>query len=173
MLDLSQRMVERLRFPGEFGGWTADRRDDFKHSYRYDVSDVLLCCCEVTGWKPVLDALARKLQTDLQGWQATLAASSGRPGVDAGSLPGWEGVEAGLYSIRAIARYVPDDEATVLPSLFALLPQLPPHTELRATSFRLIGRYHQWMARHPDAAGPCFEFVVTRGLLPRPDAGRE
>ena len=53
MIDLARRMLERLKFPDEFDRWTSDKRDDFKHTYRYDVADVLLCCCEVANWQPV------------------------------------------------------------------------------------------------------------------------
>ena len=73
-----------------------------------------------------------------------------------------------MYAIRAIARYVPEDEGNVLPALFGLLAALPrQHVELLSTSFRLIGRYHRWLAAHPAAVGPLFEFVVQNGIQPR------
>ena len=61
----------------------------------------------------------------------------------------------------------------MLPPLFALVHQLPPHLEIRSTSFRLIGRYSKWMGAHPDVLAPCLEFVIQNGLMPRPGAARE
>lgn len=171
MVDLSRRMTERLRFPDDFDRWTADKRDGFKFTYRYDVADVLLCCCDVADWREVLMGMAAKLQEELGRWQAAAARASSAAA--AATAPGWQGVEAAMYGIRAIARYVSDDEGSVLPPLFALLPQLPPNVEVRSTSFRLIGRYTRWLARHPDVATASMAFVVQNGLLPRPDAGRE
>lgn len=173
MLELARQMISRLRFPPDFAGWTEDRRDDFKHTYRYDVADVLLVCCEVAGWRDVLLMMAARLQEELGVWTAAIARAGAAGAAAPGSVAGWEGVEAAMYAIRAIARYVPYDEDTVLRSLFHLVHQLPPHIELRATSFRLIGRYAGWMSAHPDMAAHCLSFVVTHGLLGRPDDTRE
>ena len=77
-------------------------------------------------------------------WCAAAAASGNASGAEA---PGWEGVEATLYAIRSLSRDVPHDEAHLMPRVFDLLPRLPPHTELRATSFRIMGYFGDWLAR--------------------------
>lgn len=173
MVELSKSMTERLRFPDDYDRWTSDKRDGFKYNYRYDVADVLLCCCDIAQWNDVLLGMASKLQEELGKWQASAAAVRAANPASVATVPGWEGVEACMYGIRAIARYVPEDEGTVLPPLFSLLPQLPPNVEVRSTSFRLIGRYTRWLSRHPEVAATSLSFVVQNGLLPRPGAGRE
>ena len=154
----------------------------------------------MSGGLPVLHVLAAQLQERLAAWTAAAASSTsassgsaaiapspsrlGRPSsssssstaaeAEAAGVGSWQSVEAAMYAIRAIARYVPEDESGVLPSLFGLLAALPrTHVELLSTSFRLVGRYHRWLAAHPAAVSPAFEFVVTNGVLPRPQAGRE
>lgn len=177
LLQLSVSMADRLRFPPDYARWTADRRDAFKHSFRYDVMDVLLACAEVAGSQAVLHALANKLQADLAKWSAAAASTN---------TATWTAVEAALYAIRAIARHVADDESAVLPPLFNLLIHSLPIAgasmdavrgggadgamELACTAFRLVGRYHRWLAAHPSVLRPALEFVVRNGLQQSPGA---
>ena len=62
-------------------------------------------------------------------------------------------MEAALYAVRSVARHAPPGEAAVLPGVFQLLlgRTLPLRSspELRATAFRLIGRYARWLAGQP------------------------
>jgi hypothetical protein len=75
-----------------------------------------------------------------------------------------------MYAIRSIARCIPNDENVIFPTLFPMLPQLPPLTEIRATSFRLIGRMTMWLTRRPEYLIPCLDFVIEQGLMPAPGA---
>lgn len=161
MLEVAKTFLNRLRFPDPetWHDTPRDLQDDFRHGYRYDCADVLQCCTEVAGYEPMLSMLAAKLREELD-----LYASSGKAAAASAGGTGWEGVEACLYSIRSIAHFVPQSELTYLPGVFTLLPQLPPHPELRATCFRVVGRYARWLGDHEASVPGVLDFVVAGGL---------
>jgi hypothetical protein len=166
--EVAPVMLRRLRFPPkeDWDDLPADKQDDFRHQYRYDCQDVLLFVSDVVGYKSVLTTLATALRAELQAW---VAKCGGVPPTGQ-STEGWEGVEAALYAIRSIARFVPNSEAEILPGVFQLLPQLPFHPELRATAHRILGRYSSWLRNHPDAVPGVLDFMLTGSLYPSAQA---
>lgn len=83
---------------------------------RYDISDVYLGLCKVIGSSAVLEILAARLDKQLRIFRETNGNGStdGETGLYVGT---WQGVEATMYAIKSIGRYVPPDEARVLPVL--------------------------------------------------------
>lgn len=62
----------------------------------------------------------------------------------------WYGLEAVIFAIKSISRYIPNDENTVLPFLMDLINHLPKNVpRLRHTINVTIGRYASWLGTHP------------------------
>jgi hypothetical protein len=172
LLALVPAWVARLAFPpnAAWGGWTADRVESFKHDFRYDCADALLLAATVAGGEATLRALGATLQGELTKWEAA-GPGAREPGAD-----GWQGVEASLYAVRSVARCVPPTEAAVLPHIFQLLlaRSLPLRVspELRATAFRLIGRYAKWLSAQPPAVhAAAFSLLLQEGFAGPPASG--
>ena len=172
LLTLVPVWVARLAFPpnAAWRAWTADRVDLFKHDFRYDCQDALLLVADVAGGEATLRALGAQLQAELARW-----AGAGPAAQEAGA-DGWQGVEATLYAVRSVARHVAASESVVLPGVFQLLlgRALPLRTspELRATAFRLIGRYAKWLAAQPPAVhAAAFALLLAEGFTGAPAAG--
>jgi hypothetical protein len=150
VLQLADSLTTNLQFPRDIFKWTPDKQDDWKHGYRYDVADVLLACCELSSGNSILNVLATRLQKRLTLWQ--------------NQKSGWEPIEATLYAIRSIGRYIVEEETAILPSLFQLIPQLPDMRELKCTSFRLIGRFSKFLKKNPNLLMPNFLMMCNVGL---------
>ena len=170
LLALVPHWIARLSFPcaQEWADETVDAREDFRHEFRYDVDDALRLVASVAGARDTLRVIAERLGAALGAWRAV-----GTRGAN-----GWQGVEAALYAVRCVAFAVPPDEAEVLPSIFSLLldGDLPllAADELRATTFRVVGRYAGWLAgaggASPAALVRAATLVVNQGLLAGPSA---
>lgn len=168
MMSLAKLVVQRLRFPSG-SAWTDmpdDLKDEFRHEFRYDCHDTLLLCSSVAGYKDVLSFLANTLQTEMGTFSARHQQSGHRM-----DSPGWEGVEACLYGIRCISKDVPTEENEVIPAVFELLPRLPPHTELQATCFRIMGYYASWLRAHEASVPSIVEYICTHGLAVQSASG--
>eukprot|EP01138_Halocafeteria_seosinensis_P013372 gb/GECG01013658.1/.p1 GENE.gb/GECG01013658.1/~~gb/GECG01013658.1/.p1 ORF type:complete len:1187 (+),score=123.57 gb/GECG01013658.1/:1-3561(+) len=135
-----------IQFPVEFSSWTADKQSEFKHEFRYDISDLYLDLCCILGSSVVLEILAERLDSQLNSFRSTGGAGKidRQTNLPVGT---WQGVEATMYAIRSIGRYVPADESRVLPVLMKreTLEMFPGKPEMRATIFRLVGRYAFWL----------------------------
>jgi Exportin 1-like protein len=161
--SLTGVFIQRLKYPDEFDGLESDRKDFFRHTYRYDVADVLAeCCCVILDGPAVINILHQRLSKEVQAWAATGNTSKG-----------WEGTEAALYALRCIHRVIPANEGVVMPYVFSMLPSLPllEHPDLRATAFRIVDKFHYWLKHHAGShLGSMSDFVIRYGLLPHPDA---
>lgn len=160
-------LVRALQFPADADAWTSDKLYDFKHAHRYDVADALLLLAQALGIQQVLAVIAHQLDAQFLAYSATsgqgkhvteqeltglppLSAQAGMP-VVAGT---WQGLEAALYAIRAVAREVPHTESAVLAGLLrqSTMSRMPHHEpEVMATLFRTIARYAEWMAAQADS----------------------
>jgi hypothetical protein len=168
LMALAKLVVQRLRFPSG-NAWTDipdDLKDEFRHQFRYDCHDTLLLCSSVTGYKDVLSFLAHSLQTEMGTFSARHQLSGQRM-----DSPGWEGVEACLYGIRCISKDVPPEEGEVMPAVFELLPRLPPHTELQATCFRIMGYYAPWLRAHESSVPTLVDYICTHGVAVQTPSG--
>ncbi|KAF3938959.1 Transportin-3 [Dactylella cylindrospora] len=142
-------MIGHLRYPiSESGNETdlfdGDREQEERfREFRHKMGDVLKDCCEVLGAR---DCLAKAYALVEQYMRSYVA---GTPSAQ-NPVPNWQDLEAPLFSMRAMGRMVPDDEAEVLPQIMNLLIQLPEHPKVRFAATLVLGRYTEWTAKHPE-----------------------
>lgn len=147
--NLVDVMVGHLRYPtsetnNEIDLFDGDREQEERfREFRHKMGDVLKDCCEVLGAR---DCLAKAYALVAQYMRSYVAGtpSSMHP------VPNWQALEAPLFSMRAMGRMVPDDEAEVLPQIMNLLIQLPEHPKVRFAATLVLGRYTEWTAKHPE-----------------------
>lgn len=142
----------RVKYPPGFESWRKDERADFKQT-RYAVAEVLMDAAAVLGGEVTLHLLASPL---LQSG-AVISEDSSRD---------WQSLEASLYCMRGIAKAVPRNEATIMPRVMMLLPQLPAQHQLLYTAFLTIGAFADWLGVAPSAPSllPSLLNLLTRGL---------
>lgn len=129
--------MRQVRYPdGEEGSdlFDGDREaeDKFK-DFRYEVGDVLKCCCNIVGPNIALNEVYQQLKKNL-----TLANVT------------WQDVEAPLFCMRVMAREIPNSDETVLPDIIRLLLELPENPKVRYAATLVLGRYTEWTAKHPE-----------------------
>lgn len=158
-------VLAALEFPEDFDEFPDDRKNDFRHHFRYRIADLLQTACVILGGRTVLAGLAEQVGGQWDTFQTTHGAGRVLAPVEGGPerLVGTaHGLEAALYAVRTIASHVREDEDEFLGAVLALVPQLPvDHPELRATGCRLVGRYAFWIDRHVEALDPLLTFVGT------------
>lgn len=111
-----------------------ESEDKFK-DFRYDIGDVLKCCCNIVGSSEALKEVYMELQRHLQASPTTVA---------------WQDVEAPLFCMRVMAREVLDTDNTVLPEIIDALLQLPENVKVRYAATLVLGRYTSWTSKHPE-----------------------
>jgi transportin-3 len=106
-----------------------DTVDDF-HKERFALGETMEDCCRLMGGKIVLERIGMRFSSAQSNWKL---------------------VEACLYAMQPLAKYVPHDENEFMPQCFALLHQLPTDIEpLRFTVSLFIGKYAEWLASHRE-----------------------
>ena len=150
LLDLISVCAQHLmKYPDEM--MSTDRLDDW-HKHRYYVSETIEDCCRLLGGQAVVKRMTELLR----------AAVQNRPNSK------WQNIESCLECLCALHRFIPNDEATVLPSVFTLLPQLPAYIPpLRATASRTVGKYAPWLASHSDYLPPLLPFLAQGLTIPQ------
>ncbi|WFD30101.1 Nuclear import receptor [Malassezia sp. CBS 17886] len=136
-------VVRHLCFPDDEQALTGQERDDFR-SFRHYMGDTLKDCCYVLSAEACL-------QRSLQMVEAALAAPAFR----------WQDVEAPLFSMRSMGAQVDLRDNTVVPRIFAIVPQLPPHPRLRYAGLLVISRYTEWVEAHPEHIPEILTFITT------------
>lgn len=142
LLDLISICATHLmKYPDEMLA-TADQLDDW-HKHRFYVSETIEDCCRLLGGQAVAQRMGEL-------FRSTVPQASDK---------NWQGIESCLECLCALHRFIPNDEAVVLPSVFQLLPQLPTDIPpLRATASRTIGKYAPWLAAHTEYLSPLLPF---------------
>ncbi|KAK6356642.1 Nuclear import receptor [Orbilia javanica] len=142
-------MIGHLKYPipesnNESDLFDGDREQEERfREFRHKMGDVLKDCCEVLGAR---DCLAKAYALVEQYMRSYVA---GTPSAQ-NPVPNWQALEAPLFSMRAMGRMVPSDEAEVLPRIMSLLIQLPEHPKVRFAATLVLGRYTEWTAKHPE-----------------------
>eukprot|EP00471_Norrisiella_sphaerica_P001900 CAMPEP_0184479356 /NCGR_PEP_ID=MMETSP0113_2-20130426/1114_1 /TAXON_ID=91329 /ORGANISM="Norrisiella sphaerica, Strain BC52" /LENGTH=929 /DNA_ID=CAMNT_0026857419 /DNA_START=97 /DNA_END=2886 /DNA_ORIENTATION=- len=119
---------------------------DYKR-YRYLAADVLVDTVGVIGIGTVLKNLRIAIEKEWTEYQRDRSR--------------WHGVEACLYCFRSVARRVSPDENEVLPEIMKFLPQVSDNSALRYTGTLIVGRFNDWINRHPQFIAPLMQFVVA------------
>lgn len=136
--------IKHLNCSEDFDELSEVEAEDLRH-LRNDVADALGDCCHVLGGDECLVKIFQVLVAEAQ-----------KP------TPTWQGIEACLYGIRRIGRYVSAREEQVLPQLFSLLGRLPDHHMLSYTAILCVGGYADWVAKHPQYLADLVKFVTAR-----------
>ncbi|KAI9830695.1 MAG: Nuclear import receptor [Phylliscum demangeonii] len=156
--DLVDIMIEHLQYPVPESGNEDDLFDGDKEQEekfrenRHLMGDVLKDCCVVLG---ATECLGKSFKV-IQRWVSTYGAS-----VTESKVPHWQGLEAPLFSLRAMGRMVPMDESIILPQLMPLLVQVPSQVKVRFAAIMAIGRYTEWTAEHPPYLEPQLNFIIS------------
>lgn len=142
-----------MRYPPDFDDLPEDRVDDI-HRDRFYVGETIDDCCRLLGGKMVLDRLGVLLRQECQRVGANIQTD-------------WQGVESIIVCIQAVNRFVPSDEAEVLPFCFELVSQLPLNIpSMRFTVSKLIGRYASWLSMHSHLLHPLLPFLAQGLSIP-------
>ena len=132
--------IQLMKYP------THDLMDDEHEEilkYRLAVCDTLDDCCRLLGGDIVLQQLGKYFQS-LQQQQ--------------NQQQEWQPIEACLYALGAISRFIPSDEGTVLPPIMSILPNLP--EQLQSTVNYIIGKYATWLHEHPQTLEPILQYLA-------------
>ena len=149
LLQLLDTLLKHLQYPSDLEELSPDRTDDL-HRDRYYIGDTLEDCCRLLGGHTVLARIGQHFPNPIKEWHP---------------------VEACLFGIQSIHRYIPQDESQYLPHVMNLLPQLPPDImPLRFTASATIGRYAPWLAAHPSYLQPLLPYLAEG--LTRPECAR-
>jgi len=141
-----------LCYPTDIDTLTADRVDDVQRD-RYYVSETVEDCCRLLGG----DAVLRKIGDHLREECNRVASLPSQEQ----QLNDWHGIEACLFAIKSLSRYIPNDENVVMPYVMNLIPQLPPAVPLlRCTANLTVGKYASWLGMHPNYLQPLLPYLA-------------
>ena len=158
LLRLLSICTSLMRYPPDIDSLSEDRVDDI-HRDRFYVADSVEDCCRLMGGHVVLQNVGNRLQEECT---SVSALPPDRQHSE------WHGIEACLFALRGVARYVPDDEMTVVPFVMKLIPQLPPSvTQLRSTANLTVGKFALWLDAHSDYLQPLLPYLAQGLQMPR------
>ncbi|KAI5816867.1 armadillo-type protein [Pyronema omphalodes] len=148
-------MINHLQYPegNKDDLFEGDREQEEKfREFRHAMGDVLKDCCEVIGATTCL----KKAYSQIEIWMKNYISQTPETQL---KFQNWQGLEAPLFSLRAMGRMVPSDEETVLPQIMQMLVKLPEHEKVRFAATLVLGRYTEWTAKHPQYLEPQVEYV--------------
>ncbi|KAI9799495.1 MAG: Nuclear import receptor [Piccolia ochrophora] len=162
LADLYARLVDvmmkHLEYPTPEDGdevdlFDGDRGQEEKfREFRHQMGDVLKDCCAVIG---VTECLGKAFEL-IKRWVSQYGSQ-----VTGTTVPHWQGLEAPLFSLRAMGRMVEQDENIILPQIMPLLVQVPTHEKVQFAAVMALGRYTDWTAAHPEFLEPQFNFIIA------------
>mgnify|MGYP005850623257 CR=1 FL=1 len=137
-----------MKYPEDIDDLLGDKMDDI-HRDRFYVAETVEDCCRLLGGQVVLQRIGNIFQQECQ------RAQQQSPTVQ------WHGMESCFACMQCMHRFVPSDEAEVLPFSFSLIPQLPPNiAPLRFTASKAIGKYASWLVAHPQLLQPLLPYLA-------------
>ena len=163
LLDI---MIKHLEFPfqsgdesgdesGETDLFDGDREQEEKfREFRHQMGDVLKDCCEVITVTQCLGKAFSLIQT----WISTYGSQATKT-----KVPHWQGLEAPLFSMRAMGRMVDNDENVVLQQAIPIIVEIlknVSHEKLQFQAIMALGRYTEWTAKHPEFLQEQLQFVM-------------
>jgi hypothetical protein len=125
-----------------------------ERSYRKRAHDVFLQILAVAGSQNALALIAESVSVEIKSYQV----SGHRE---------WRALESWFHVLRSIARKAEQNESLMPFLIQQLLAATDPHP-IRYTSLVVLGRYSNWIARHPPFLDPVLKCVVA-GLGERGD----
>ena len=152
-------VMHLMKYPEDIDDLPGDRMDDI-HRDRFYVAETVEDCCRLLGGHVALQRIGNLFHQECQRVQQMQQSSDAS---NSSSPPAvlWQGLESCFACIQCMHRFVPSDEAEVLPFCFSLIPQLPPNiAPLRFTASKTIGKYASWLVAHPDLLRPLLPFLA-------------
>lgn len=147
-----------MKFPLDIDDLPDDRVDDL-HRDRFYVAETVEDCCRLLGGQVVLHRLGTIFRQECHRVQHQ--SSSSNPQQSTFAQTEWQGIESCFSCIQCMHRFVPNDEAEVLPFCFALIPQLPSDIgPLRFSASKTIGKYASWLVVHPELMQPLMPYLA-------------
>jgi transportin-3 len=116
-----------LKLPEDFKELSNSNKDEFR-KFRYDVSDTLMDVAKCVGYEACLQKMSMAL--------ANLQSLS-----QSGGVMQWQDIEAILFAVRAIGKFVPATESNLMPKIMGMLPQMPSEPEVQYSAILVISRY--------------------------------
>jgi transportin-3 len=140
-------------YPKNFDQSLEDHIDDINRD-RFYVSETIEDCCRLMGGQLVLNRIGNLLRNECQRVGANVTTN-------------WQGVESCLNAVLSVHKFIPSDEAEVLPFCFDILPRLPSNIHpLRFTVSKLVGKYASWLAAHSELLHPLLPFLAQGLSIP-------
>jgi transportin-3 len=150
-------VMHLMKYPDDMDELPTDKMDDL-HRDRYYVAETVEDCCRLLGGQVVLQRIGALFHQECQRVQQQHQHQSATSPTK--TLP-WHGLESCFACIQCMHRFVPSDEAEILPFCFNLIPQLPPDiAPLRFTASKTIGKYASWLVAHPDLLRPLLPYLA-------------
>lgn len=147
-------VMHLMKYPDDIDELPGDKMDDL-HRDRFYVAETVEDCCRLLGGHVALQRIGNLFRQECQRVQQQQQSPDSQPSSQ------WQGLESCFACIQCMHRFVPSDEAEVLPSCFALIPQLPANiAPLRFTASKTIGKYASWLVAHPDLLRPLLPFLA-------------
>lgn len=155
LLNLVNACVTSLmRYPSDIDDLPEDQIDDLNR-HRFYVAETVEDCCRLLGGHVLLQRMNELFANELERVNPHQFANH------------WQGIESTLACISAIHRFVPSDEAELLPKCFQLIPQLPASIEpLRYTASKTIGKFASWLAMHAKLLEPLLPYLSAGLSVP-------
>ena len=148
-------VLHLMKFPEDIDDLPGDKMDDI-HRDRFYVAETVEDCCRLLGGHVALQRFGNLFHQECQRVQQNQQT----PGASSPSVS-WQGLESCFACIQCMHRFVPSDEAEVLPFCFNLIPQLPTNiAPLRFTASKTIGKYASWLVAHPDLLRPLLPYLA-------------
>jgi transportin-3 len=136
-----------MTYPQDFEQSQEYHMDEINRD-RFYVSETIEDCCRLMGGQQVLHQLGNILRTECRRAGNSIVTQ-------------WQGVESCLNAILSVHKFIPSDEAEVLPFCFEMLTRLPTDIHpLRFTMSKMIGKYASWLVVHPQLLQPLLPFLA-------------
>ena len=154
LLGLMDVCVTNLMvYPDDLDEQPEDVVDELQ-KHRYYVSETVEDCCRMLGGEQVLQRIGTLLRAEVQRVQGQAHFA-------------WHGVESALSCLCAVKKFVPNDEADLLPYTFQLIAQLPVQiVPLRATTSKVVGAFASWLSVHHEVMQPMLPFLKDGLAIP-------
>lgn len=130
--QLIRIVLKLLAYPDDinFGG-DKEQEDKFKE-FRYEMGDVLKDSTVIVGpYKALSIPFEQLKQIDSSNYK-------------------WQSIESALFSMRTMAKEIPNSENKILPHIMKYLIQLPEHPKIRYSATLVLGRYTEWTNANPE-----------------------
>ncbi|GKY98456.1 hypothetical protein MPSEU_000803000 [Mayamaea pseudoterrestris] len=138
-----------MKYPTDIDDLPDDLVEDL-HRHRYYVTETVEDCCRLLGGRVILQRLGDLFRNEVEQLGGTHPQQAE-----------WRGIESCLACFAAIHRFVPSDEASLLPQMFQLIPQLRRDIKpLRFTASKVIGKFASWLSMHPALLQPLLPFLA-------------